>query len=160
MFQYLPNQLDKIKNELFVNKRRHFVWVCLSFQLKVFWGSFFYDFVANFFFRPVNTNKPNFVSFWYLFFHLLKLSRNEKPFWIPSQNSEYPWRYSELREPVGTRKNCYPLIWWILIRYITTIVKSNLMQSLKDVFKTWCSFAFDIFVFRVTIFYDWSIFKL
>ena len=68
--------------------------------------------------------------------------------------------YSELREPVGTRKNCYPLIWWILIRYITTIVKSNVMQSLKDVFKTWCSFAFDIFVFRVTIFYDWSIFKL
>ena len=32
----------KIKKELFVNKRRHFVWVCLrTFQLTVFWGSFF-----------------------------------------------------------------------------------------------------------------------
>ena len=52
-----------------------------------------------FFYRPVNTDKPNFDSF--LVFvgteasftakiHLLKLSRNEKPFWIPSQNSEYP----------------------------------------------------------------------
>ena len=64
---------------------------------------FFYDFVGNsvriFFYRPVNTDKPNFDSF--LVFvgteasftakiHLLKLSRNEKPFWIPSQNSEYP----------------------------------------------------------------------
>ena len=130
----------------------HFNWKC-------FGDHFFYDFVANFFFRPVNTSKPNFVSFWYLLFHLLKLSRNEKPFWIPSQNSEYPWIF-RVTGASRNAQNCYPLIWWILIRYITTIVKSNLMQSLKDVFKTWCSFAFDIFVFRVTIFYDWSIFKL
>ena len=70
----------------------------------MFRGSFFYYFVANsvrnfFLFQPVNTDKPHFVSF--LVFvgaaasftakiHLLKLSRNEKPIEIPSQNSEYP----------------------------------------------------------------------
>ena len=37
------------------------------FQLTVFLGSFFYDFVVNsvrfFFYRPVNTDKSDFVSF-------------------------------------------------------------------------------------------------
>ena len=51
-----------------------------------------------FLYRPVNTDKPNFVSFVYLLvqllhlplkFHLSKVSRNQKPFWIPCQNSEY-----------------------------------------------------------------------
>ena len=56
----------KIKKDLFANKRRHleFVYVsadCVSVII-------FYDFVANserslFFYRPLNTNKPNFVSF-------------------------------------------------------------------------------------------------
>ena len=58
-----------MKKEHFVNKRRHVVRVCLrTFQLTVFRGSFFpYDVVANparkfFFYRPVNSDKPNFVS--------------------------------------------------------------------------------------------------
>ena len=56
----------KIKKDLFVNKRRHleFVYVsvdCVSVMI-------FYDFVANlerslFFYQPLNTNKPNSVSF-------------------------------------------------------------------------------------------------
>ena len=59
----------KIKTELFVNKRRHFVRVCLrTFQLTVFPGSFFLTILLqiqreNFFYRPVNSDKPNFVSF-------------------------------------------------------------------------------------------------
>ena len=61
-------QISWIKILKKVNKRRHFVQSLFTFQLKVFRGSFFYDFVANsvgnfFFYRPVNTDKPNFVSF-------------------------------------------------------------------------------------------------
>ena len=74
------------------------------FQLTVFQESFFMILLQIqeeifFLYQPVNTDKPNFVSF--LVFvgtaasftakiHLSKLSRNEKPLWIPSQNSEYP----------------------------------------------------------------------
>ena len=52
-----------------------------------------------FFNRPVNTDKPNFVSLlvfagaaasFTASYLSIKLSRNEKPFWISSQNSEYP----------------------------------------------------------------------
>ena len=66
-----------------------------------------------FLYRPVNTDKPNFVSFLYLLvqllhlplkFHLSKVSRNQKPFGIPCQNSEYAMQeYSELRKPIKTR---------------------------------------------------------
>ena len=69
----------------------HFLWVCCKFGKKFF------------FFRPVNTFKPNFISF--LVFvgaaasftakiDLLKPSGNEKP--------------------IRTRENYYLLIWWIL----------------------------------------------
>ena len=63
-----------------------FLWFCCKFSEKFF------------FFQPVNTDKPHFVSFSVFVgaaasftakIYLLKLSRNEKPFWIPSQNSEY-----------------------------------------------------------------------
>ena len=80
----------------FVNKRRHFVRVCFrTFQLTVFRGSFFLTILLQiqrenfFFYRAVNSDKPNFVSFLVflaqllqlpLKFHLSKLSRNEKPF--------------------------------------------------------------------------------
>ena len=59
----------KIKKELFVGKRRHFVRVCLrTFQLTVFRGSFFLTILLQiqrviFFYRPVNSDKPNFGSF-------------------------------------------------------------------------------------------------
>ena len=55
--------------------------------------------VKFFSYRPVNTKKPNFVSYWYLLaqllhlplkFHLSELSQNEKPFSIRFQNSENP----------------------------------------------------------------------
>ena len=56
----------KIKKELFVSERRHFVRVCLrTFQLTVFRGSFFMILLQiqreNFFYRPINSDKPNFV---------------------------------------------------------------------------------------------------
>ena len=92
----------KIKKELLVHKRRHFVRVCLRFNGQCF-GDYFLWFCREFnekifFYQPVNTEKPNFVSFWVLVgaaasftaIHLSKLLQNEKPFWIPSQNSEYP----------------------------------------------------------------------
>ena len=59
----------KIKKELFVNKRRHFVRVCLrTSQLTVFLGSFFLTILLqiqreNFFYRPINSDKPVLVSF-------------------------------------------------------------------------------------------------
>ena len=46
--------------------------------------------------------------------HLSKLSQSETPFWTPFQNSEYPRIFQV--EPIRMRKNCYPLIWWILMR--------------------------------------------
>ena len=69
------------------------------------------------FFRYRPVDEPNFVCF--LVFvsaaasftatissvHVSKLSRNEKSFWIPSQNNGS----SELREPIRTRENYYPL---------------------------------------------------
>ena len=59
------------------------------------------QFCKKFFFNwPVNPDKPNFVSllvfagaaasFTARSYLSIKLSRNEKPFWISSQNSEYP----------------------------------------------------------------------
>ena len=59
----------KIKKELFVNNRRHFDRVCLcTFQLTVSGITFFLRFCRKFseeifFYRPLNSNKPNFVSF-------------------------------------------------------------------------------------------------
>ena len=57
----------KIKKELFVNKRHHFVRVCLRFNWQCF-GDHFLWFCCKFsekifFYRPVNTDKPIFVSF-------------------------------------------------------------------------------------------------
>ena len=119
------NQLDKIKKETFCNKKCHLVRVCLVFNWQCF-GNHFLWFGCHFsrkmfFYRPVN--KPNFVFF--LVFvgaaasltatissvHVSKLSRNEKPFWIPSQNNGF----SEIWEPIRARENSYPLTWWILI---------------------------------------------
>ena len=57
-----------MKKELFVNKRRHLVRVCLRCNWQCF-GDHFYDhfcckFSENFFFYlPVNADKPDFVSF-------------------------------------------------------------------------------------------------
>ena len=57
----------KIKKELFVHKRHHLVRVCLRFNWHCF-GDHFLWFCCNFskkkfFYRPVNTDKPNFVCF-------------------------------------------------------------------------------------------------
>ena len=85
--------------ELFLNKRRHLDRICLLFNWQCF-GIIFYDFVANSVGKFFSTDKPNFVSFLVFpgaaasfiakILSFDKLSRNEKPLWIPSQNSEYP----------------------------------------------------------------------
>ena len=108
----------------------HFIWFCCKFSENLI-----------FFLQTSKRRQAKFCpSFWYLLeqllhfplkFHLSKLSRNERPFWIPSQNSEYPrifWDteanqnarkspstdlvntnqgYSEVREPIKTCENCY-----------------------------------------------------
>ena len=56
----------KIKEELFVDKKHHLEFVYVSIDSVS--GIIFYDLVANsvrifFFYRPVNTDKPDFVSF-------------------------------------------------------------------------------------------------
>ena len=33
--------------------------------------------------------------------------------------------YSELREPIKTRENCYPLIWYILINFIASLTQHH-----------------------------------
>ena len=49
-------------------------------------------------------------------FRLYEMSRNETPSWLRAQNCDKPTEgYPELREPIKTRENCYPLIWWILM---------------------------------------------
>ena len=115
----------KIKKELFVNKRRHFVRVCLrTFQLTVFRGSFSYDFVANSaksFFLPTSKQRQAKLSIsWYflaqllklpLKFHLSKLSRNEKIFWISSLNSEYP----RIFRVTGANQNARKLLSTVLV---------------------------------------------
>ena len=95
----------------------------------------------HFFYQPVNTEKPNFVFFLvfvgaaasFTAIHLSKLLRNEKPFRISSQNSEYSriFRvkganqsarkllstdlvntnagYSEIEQPMRAREKHYPL---------------------------------------------------
>ena len=69
------------------------------------------------FYLPVNNDKPKVVAFFVfvqmlhlsLKFRLSKMSRNETPSWLRSQtvNSQ---GYSDLREPIKTRENCYSLI--------------------------------------------------
>ena len=57
----------QIKKELFVNGRRHFVSVCLRFNWQCFGDDFSWfccKFSEKIFsYRPVNTDKPNVVSF-------------------------------------------------------------------------------------------------
>ena len=82
----------KIKKELFVKKRCHFVTICFRFNWQCFRDHFLW-------FRCKLTTSQILPLSWYLLaqllhlplqFHLSKLSRNEKLFWILSQNSEYP----------------------------------------------------------------------
>ena len=89
-----------MKKELFVNKRRHLVRVCLRFNCQCsgiiflwFWCKFSKKFI---FYLPVNADKPDFVSL--LVFVAAPASFTAKTVAkqeailnrIPSQNSEYP----------------------------------------------------------------------
>ena len=90
----------KIRKELSVNKRRHLVRVCLRFNWQCFGDDFLWFHCNSVRILFLSTSKRPANTFsWYLLvqmlhlplkFHLSKLSRNKKPFWIPSQNSEYP----------------------------------------------------------------------
>ena len=50
-------------------------------------------------------------------FLLLKLSRNDAPFFSPSQNSEFP-RIFQVMGANQTRENCYPLILVNNVQYL------------------------------------------
>ena len=116
----------KIKKELFVSKRHHLVRVCLRSNWQCF-GDHFLRFCCkfnkNFFFcRPVT---PNFVSFLVFVGAAASFTAKISSFETVAKREAIlnlvpkQWiiqGYSELREPIRTRQNCYTLIWWILIR--------------------------------------------
>ena len=116
----------KIRKVTFVNKRRHLVKSLFTFQLTVFRGSSFYDLLlieySNFFFyQPVNTDKPNFLSFLVMVGAAASFNAKVSYFEIVAKREVILIEsrlktvniqgYSELREPIRTRENCYPLIW-------------------------------------------------
>ena len=88
-------------------------------------GIIFYDFVEIqweiFFYRPVNADKPNFVSFLIFLGTAVSFTAKMSSFETVAKRESRPKTvniqgYSELREPIRTRENCYPPIWWILKR--------------------------------------------
>ena len=113
-----------IKKELFVNKRRHLefvyvsIWQCFGDHFLSFCCKFNKKMFSH---RPVNTDKPNFVSFLVFvgaaasFTAVFRNYRETRSRFESRPKTVNIQGYSELREPIRTRKNCYPLIWWILI---------------------------------------------
>ena len=67
--------------------------------------------------RAVNTDKPNFVSFLVFvgatasFTAVFRNYRETRSRFESRPKTVNIQGYSELREPIRTRKNCYPLIW-------------------------------------------------
>ena len=124
----------KIKKEISVNKRCQLARVCLRFNWQCF-GDHFLSFCCKFskkifFHRPVNTNKPNFVSFLVFigaaatFTAVFRNCRETRSRFESRPKTVNIQGYSELREPIRTPKNCYPLICWILIKNICKYYKS------------------------------------
>ena len=88
----------------------HFWQFCCIFIKKIFS------------YRPVNANKPNFVSLLIIAgaaasftSKILSLETVAKRGAILNPKTVNIQGYSELREPIRTHVNRYPLIWWILI---------------------------------------------
>ena len=116
----------KSKRNFFINKRRHLEFV-YRFNWQCFGDHFFYYFVANSVRNFFYSNKSTLTSHilflsWYLLVQLLHLPP-KFIFWnCHGTRSHFESRpktvnihgYSELRKPIRTRENCYPLIWWIL----------------------------------------------
>ena len=113
----------KIKKELFENKRHRLVRVVYISIDSVSGIIILYDFVAkliqkeNFYLSASKHQQAKFCLFLdinllvqlfhlLLKFHLSKLLRNEKPFWIPSQNSEYP----RIFQATGANQNAQILL--------------------------------------------------
>ena len=112
----------KIKEELFVDKKKHhleFVYVSIDSVS----GIIFYDFVANsvrrfFFQRPLNTDKPNFVSFLVFVGAAASITAKISSFETVAKRGHFEscpktvnfQGYFELQKPIRTRENCYPLI--------------------------------------------------
>ena len=106
----------KIKKELFVKKDvtlLQFVFVSIDSVS----GIIFYDFVANW-------QQAKFCHFlgicWrscfiYRYNFIFRNCRETRSYFESCPKTVNIQGYSELREPIRTRENCYPLIWWILI---------------------------------------------
>ena len=88
----------------------HFLQFCCIFIKKIFS------------YRPVNADKPNFVSLLVIAgaaasftSKILSFETVAKRGAILNPKTVNIQGYSELREPIRTHVNRYPLIWWILI---------------------------------------------
>ena len=142
---YIRNQLDKNqKGTFFANKRRRLVRVCLRFNWQCFRDQLLW-FCSKFskkilFYWPVNADKRNFFSF--LVFvgaaasFTAKISSFET---VAKRDAESCPKtvniqgYSELRKTIRTRENCYPLIWWILIKTrLCSFFELHLPVSISD----------------------------
>ena len=113
----------KIKKKLFVNKRRRLVRVCLCWNWQCFGDHFLWlccKFSKKmFFYRAVNADNPNFVSFLVFVGEAASFTAKISSFETVAKPESRPTTvniqgYSELRQPIRTPENHYPLIWWIL----------------------------------------------
>ena len=143
---YIRNQLDKHKKarNFFVDKRRHLVRVCLPFNWQCFRDHLLW-FCSKFskkiiFYRPVNTDKPIFFSFLVIVGAAASSTAKISSFETVSKREAESCTktvniqgYSELRKTIRTRENCYPLIWWILIKTrLCSFFELHLPVSISD----------------------------
>ena len=104
----------------------HFWQFCCIFIKKIFS------------YRPVNADKPNFVSLLVITgaaasftSKILSFETVAKRGAILNPKTVNIQGYSELREPIRTHVNRYPLIWWILI-----------VDNLFTLYKLWSIFMY------------------
>ena len=123
----------KIRKELFVNKRRHLVRVCLRCKGQCFGDHFVICFKFSekifFFYRPVNASKPNFVSLLVFVGTAASFAAKISSFETVAKRESRP--KSELREPIRTRENRCSLILWILKMLIINKVQTLTTKDCK-----------------------------
>ena len=87
------------------------LWFCCIFSEKIF------------FYRPVNADKPNFVSFFVFAgtaasftakISSLETVAKREAIWNPVSKQWISKDIPSYGEPIRMRENRYPLIWWIL----------------------------------------------
>ena len=103
----------------------HFLWFCCKFNKKIF------------FYQPVNTERPKLFLSWYFLAQLILLAlfifrncRETRSHFESRPKTVNIQGYSELREPIRMRKNCYPLIYWTLMQDIPRL--SSQWEGVKN----------------------------